>query len=78
VKAEQSSLDFGDGELLLECARSGHVPLANLVLKSGDRPLAWFMRRLMTAHAVRYNLRHDRSGHLFQNRYKSIVVEEEE
>jgi hypothetical protein len=36
------------------------------------------MRRLMTAHAVRFNLRHGRSGHLFQNRYKSIVVEEEE
>jgi hypothetical protein len=31
----------------------------------------------MTGHAVRYNLRHGRAGHLFQNRYKSIVVEEE-
>lgn len=35
------------------------------------------MRRLMTGHAVTYNLRHKRQGHLFQNRYKSIVVEEE-
>jgi hypothetical protein len=35
------------------------------------------MRRLMTGHAVRFNLRYGRSGHLFQNRYKSIVVEEE-
>jgi hypothetical protein len=31
----------------------------------------------MTGHAVTYNLRHKRQGHLFQNRYKSIVVEEE-
>lgn len=31
----------------------------------------------MTGHAVRYNLRHSRSGHLFQNRFKSIVVEDE-
>jgi len=31
----------------------------------------------MTGHAVTYNLRHRRQGHLFQNRYKSIVVEEE-
>ncbi|MEW6490593.1 MAG: hypothetical protein AB1578_22110 [Thermodesulfobacteriota bacterium] len=31
----------------------------------------------MTRHAVRFNLRHGRCGHLFQNRYKSIVVEEE-
>ena len=39
--------------------------------------LSRFMRRLMTGHAVTYNLRHRRKGHLFQNRYKSIVVEEE-
>lgn len=35
------------------------------------------MRRLMTEHAVTYNRRHKRQGHLFQNRYKSFVVEEE-
>jgi len=35
------------------------------------------MRRLMTGHAVTYNIRHKRQGHLFQNRFKSIVVEEE-
>lgn len=56
------------------CLLSNHF---HLVLKTGERPLAWLMGRLMTGHAVRYNLRHNRSGHLFQNRYKSIVVEEE-
>jgi putative transposase len=35
------------------------------------------MRRLLTGYAVYFNLRHNRSGHLFQNRYKSIVCEEE-
>lgn len=45
--------------------------------KTGDRALVWIMRRLMTGHAVRYNLRPERTGHLFQNRDKSIVVEEE-
>ena len=35
------------------------------------------MRRLLTGHAVRYNLKYHRSGHLFQNRYKSIVCEED-
>ena len=49
----------------------------HLVLKPGEQGLAWLMRRLMTSHAVRFNLRHGRVGHLFQNRYKSIVVEEE-
>jgi REP element-mobilizing transposase RayT len=39
--------------------------------------LASFMRRLLTSYALYFNLRHQRSGHLFQNRYKSIVCEEE-
>jgi hypothetical protein len=35
------------------------------------------MRKLLTGHAARYNRRHRRYGHLFQHRYKSIVVEED-
>jgi len=35
------------------------------------------MRRLMTGHAVTFNKRHKRSGHLFQNRYKSVICEED-
>jgi hypothetical protein len=31
------------------------------------------MRRLLTGHATTFNLRHRRSGHLFQNRYKFIA-----
>jgi len=32
---------------------------------------------LLTGYAVTFNRRHNRSGHLFQNRYKSIVCEKE-
>ena len=35
------------------------------------------MRRLLTGYAVSFNCRHRRHGHLFQNRYKSILCEEE-
>ena len=35
------------------------------------------MRRLMTGYAVSFNRRHRRAGHLFQNRYKSVVCEED-
>ena len=48
---------------------------AHLLLASGVSGLAKFMRRLLTGYAVNYNLRHRRHGHLFQNRYKSIVCE---
>jgi putative transposase len=49
----------------------------HLLLRAGEGLLSPMMRRLMTGHAVFYNLRHRRQGHLFQNRYKSVVVEEE-
>jgi hypothetical protein len=35
------------------------------------------MRRFLTGYVVNYNKRHKRFGHLFQNRYKSIVCEED-
>ncbi|HSD50374.1 MAG TPA: transposase [Candidatus Methylomirabilis sp.] len=50
---------------------------AHLLVRTGPRPLARMMRSLLTGYAGTFNLRHRRKGHLFQNRYKSIVVEEE-
>jgi putative transposase len=50
----------------------------HLLLRVNDIPLSKFMRRLLTGYAVTFNLRHSRTGHLFQNRYKSIVCNEEE
>lgn len=35
------------------------------------------MRRLLTGYAVTFNRRHHRYGHLFQNRYKSILCQED-
>ena len=49
----------------------------HLLLRTGPTPISTVMRRLMTGYAVTFNKRHKRSGHLFQNRYKSIVCEEE-
>jgi REP element-mobilizing transposase RayT len=50
---------------------------AHLLVRTGTRPLARSMRRILTGYAGAFNRRHRRAGHLFQNRYKSIVVEEE-
>ena len=49
----------------------------HLLIRTGTTPLSKVMRRLMTGHAVTFNKRHKRSGHLFQNRYKSIICEED-
>lgn len=49
----------------------------HLLLRTGITPLSTIMRRLLTGYAVSFNLRHRRSGHLFQNRYKSILCQED-
>ena len=50
---------------------------AHILLRSGPAGLSNFMRRLLTGYAAAYNRRHKRYGHLFQNRYKSIICEED-
>jgi len=49
----------------------------HILLRTGPTPLSKVMRRLMTGYAVTFNKRHERSGHLFQNRYKSVICEED-
>ena len=49
----------------------------HLLLQTGKSPIANVMRRLLTGYSVKFNRRHKRHGHLFQNRYKSILVQEE-
>jgi len=36
-----------------------------------------FMRRLLTGYAISYNRRYRPWGHLFQNRFKSIICDED-
>jgi REP element-mobilizing transposase RayT len=50
---------------------------AHILLRSGPVGLPPLMRRFLTGYAQHYNRRHRRHGHLFQNRYKSIVCEED-
>jgi putative transposase len=49
----------------------------HLLVRTGNRPIFVSMRKILTGYAVKFNLRHRRHGHLFQNRYKSIVCEED-
>jgi putative transposase len=49
----------------------------HLLLFSGPLGISTFMRRLLTGYAVWFNRKYRRSGYLFQNRYKSIVCEED-
>ncbi len=49
----------------------------HLLARSGPEGLSRFMRRLQTGYAGAFNRRYQRSGHLYQDRFKSIMVEED-
>ena len=48
----------------------------HLLLRTSNVSISTTMRRLLTGYALCFNRRHHRYGHLFQNRYKSILCQE--
>jgi REP element-mobilizing transposase RayT len=50
---------------------------AHFLIRTGLTPLSKVMRRLLTGYVVSFNRRHKRYGQLFQNRYKSVVCQED-
>jgi putative transposase len=51
---------------------------AHFLLRSGAQGLAPFMRRLLSGYANAFNKRHRRVGYVFQDRFKSLICDEEE
>jgi REP element-mobilizing transposase RayT len=49
----------------------------HLLSRTGAVPISNIMRRLLAGYAQSFNRRHRRHGHLFQNRYKSILCQED-
>jgi len=49
----------------------------HLLVRTGKISLSRSMRSLLTGYAGYFNRRHRRHGHVFQNRFKSIICEEE-
>ena len=50
---------------------------AHILLRSSEYGLSTFMRRFLTGYASSFNRRHHWFGHLFQNRFKSIICQED-
>ena len=49
----------------------------HILFESGKSGISAVMRKQLTWYAQYYNRRHNRSGHLFENRYKSILCDED-
>lgn len=57
-------------EVAAYCLMGNHFHLA---IKVGLVPLSSIMQRLLSAYSHLFNLRYQRTGHLFQARYKAIL-----
>ena len=49
----------------------------HFLLQTGSIPISTIMRRLLTGYALYFNKKHRRHGHLFQNRFKSILCQKD-
>ena len=50
----------------------------HLLVKVGAKPLGKIMAPVLSGYAIKYNHRYSRSGYVFQNRFKSILCDEDE
>lgn len=56
------------------CIMSNH---AHLMIQADLEVLSLFMARILAEYAFYYNYKHNRNGHVFQNRFKSECIETE-
>lgn len=56
------------------CLMGNHL---HLLIKEGHESISVFMKRLGTSYAYWYNLKYERVGHVFQDRFKSESVEDD-
>ncbi|MHB9155088.1 MAG: REP-associated tyrosine transposase [Endomicrobiales bacterium] len=71
---------FSEGLSICGCKCYGWVLMPNhfhLLVQTGTKSLSDLMRKVLTGYALYFNRRHHRRGYLYQNRYKSILCQEE-
>lgn len=61
-------------QLYAYCFMDNHI---HLLMKEREEPLEQIMRRIGVSYVYWYNHKYDRVGNLFQDRFKSEVVEDE-
>lgn len=60
-------------EIYAYCLMGNHI---HLLMKEGQEDLGMIFRRIGAKYVYWYNWKYQRNGHLFQDRYKSEVVED--
>src|SRR6056297_2121196 len=62
-------------QLLAYCLMGNHI---HLLMKTENEAIGQIFRRIGASYVYWYNKKYDRTGHLFQGRFKSEVVETDE
>ncbi len=62
-------------EIYAYCLMGNHI---HLLIKEGKEPLERLMKRITVRFVMWYNLKYERTGHLFQDRFKSEPVNDYE
>ncbi len=57
------------------CLMPNHV---HLLVESSEQPLAKIMQGLQQSYSKYFNLRHRKTGHVFEGRYKAILCQKDE
>lgn len=68
------NVDQGKCSIYAWVLMSNHV---HILFQSGKDGISTTMRKLLTWYAQYFNRKHRRTGHLFENRYKSILCDED-
>lgn len=74
IQALEKYKDVSEYEVYGYCLMSNHI---HLLIKEGKEPIGNTMKRIGVSYVYWYNIKYERYGHLFQDRYKSETVEDD-
>lgn len=75
LRALEDSSQIYDVSVICYVLMSNHF---HLIVQTNLANLSEFMKHFLVTYTVRFNKRQRRMGHLFQGRYKSLLVEQDE
>jgi len=74
TKTLEESAELAGVEVIAYVLMDNHY---HIIIGTPNANLTYFMRHLGVTYTVRFNKRYERSGHLFQGRFKAILIEED-
>jgi REP element-mobilizing transposase RayT len=70
----QIKIEASKGKLFAFCLMDNHV---HILVGEGNETIANIMKRINVSYVIYFNKKYNRIGHLFQDRFKSEVIEDD-